>query len=64
VSTREQDEDVQRKAIEEFARARSIKLINSCIDKGESSVRPFRKRPGSSQLLKDIEVYKPYLVIA
>ena len=54
VSTREQDEEVQRKAIEEFARSRGAEVLGWYVDKGESGARPFRDRPAASRLLEDL----------
>ncbi|MEM4847686.1 MAG: recombinase family protein, partial [Thermosphaera sp.] len=51
VSTREQDEDVQRKAIEEFAYRNGIEIVEWFIDKGVSGSLPFSQRPSSQQLL-------------
>jgi DNA invertase Pin-like site-specific DNA recombinase len=55
VSTREQDEDVQRKALEEFARSRGVKIVEWYVDKGESGAVPFRSRPAAGKLLEDLE---------
>ncbi|MEM4812904.1 MAG: recombinase family protein [Ignisphaera sp.] len=54
VSTREQDEDIQRKAIEEFAYQRGIEVTGLFIDKGESGAKPFSERLGARQLLQKI----------
>lgn len=63
VSTREQDEEVQRKAIEEFARARGIEIIKWYVDKGESGAKTFRDRPSARLLLDELDVLKPDIVI-
>ena len=54
VSTREQDEEVQRRAIEEFARSRGLEVLGWYVDKGESGAKPFRERPAASKLLEDL----------
>lgn len=63
VSTREQDELVQRKSIEEFARARGVTILNWYVDKGESGAKGFSERPASSQLLADLDTVKPECVL-
>jgi len=55
VSTREQDENVQRHAIEEFAKSRNIEIVQWFIDKGESGAKPFRNRPAAQKLLEFID---------
>lgn len=54
VSTREQDEEVQRSAIEEFAKTRGLDVSAWYVDKGESGAKPFKDRPGASRLLEDL----------
>ncbi|MEM1731535.1 MAG: recombinase family protein [Ignisphaera sp.] len=63
VSTREQDEDIQRKAIEEFAYQRGIGVTGLFIDKGESGAKPFIERPMARQLLQKIDEQKVDAVI-
>ncbi|MEM0318331.1 MAG: recombinase family protein [Fervidicoccaceae archaeon] len=63
VSTREQDEDIQRKAIEEFAYQRGIEVTGLFIDKGESGAKPFSERPMARQLLQKIGEQKVDAVI-
>ncbi|MEM1606373.1 MAG: recombinase family protein [Fervidicoccaceae archaeon] len=63
VSTREQDEDIQRKAIEEFAYQRGIEVTGLFIDKGESGAKPFIERPMARQLLQKIGEQKVDAVI-
>jgi len=55
VSTREQDEDIQRKAIEEFACRNGIEIVEWFIDKGVSGSLPFSQRPSSQQLLSRLD---------
>ena len=64
VSTREQDEEIQRVAIEEFAKQRNIEVVAWYVDKGESGAKPFRDRPAASQLLAELERLKPDCVVA
>jgi len=63
VSTREQDEEVQRSAIEEFAKRKGIEITKWYVDK-ISGALVFRLREGAQQLLRDIEVEKPDCIIA
>jgi len=55
VSTREQDEEVQRRAVEEFAKQRRVEVLNWYIDKGESGAKSFKDRPAGNQLLQDLD---------
>jgi DNA invertase Pin-like site-specific DNA recombinase len=64
VSTREQDEEVQRRAIEEFARARGIEILRWYVDKGESGAKPFKGRPSASQLLAELDALRSECVLA
>jgi len=64
VSTREQDEEVQRRAIADFARVRGVEVVNWYVDKGESGAKPFRDRPGAQQLLADLGKLRPECVIS
>jgi DNA invertase Pin-like site-specific DNA recombinase len=64
VSTKEQDEDVQRRAIEEFARSRAVKILEWYVDKGESGAKPFKDRPAAGKLLDDLEKLKPECVLS
>lgn len=63
VSTREQDEDVQRRAIEEFAMERGITILKVYVDKGVSGAKTFKNRPAANQLLSEIESLKPDFLI-
>ena len=63
VSTKEQDEEVQRRGLEEFARSRGIEVVKWYVDKGESGVKLFRDRPSASQLLTELDVLKPDCMI-
>jgi DNA invertase Pin-like site-specific DNA recombinase len=63
VSTKEQDEEVQRRAIEEFARARNIEILKWFVDKGESGAKPFKERPSASQLLEELGSLKPECIL-
>jgi DNA invertase Pin-like site-specific DNA recombinase len=64
VSTREQDEEVQRRAIEEFARSRSYEVLAWYVDKGESGAKPFKDRPATGKLLEDLERLRPECVLS
>jgi len=64
VSTREQDEEVQRKAIEDFAKTRGIEVLNWYIDRGESGAKPFRDRLGARRLLEDVGRLQPQCILA
>ncbi len=64
VSTREQDEEVQRRAIEDFARRRGIEIVGWYVDKGESGAKPFKSRPGARRLLEELEGKRPDVVVA
>ena len=54
VSTKEQDENVQRQALEDFAKRHNITIVRWYIDKGESGAKPFRQRPAAQALLRDL----------
>ena len=63
VSTREQDEDIQRRAIEEFAGSRGISIVKWYVDKGESGAKPFKDRPSARRLLEEVDGLKPDLIV-
>jgi len=64
VSTKEQDEEVQRKAIEEFAKSKNIEVVKYYVDKGVSGAKAFKDRPSASQLLQEIDQLKPDCIIS
>jgi len=64
VSTKEQDEEVQRKAIMDFAKQRNIEVVKWYIDKGESGNKPFKSRPSASKLLEELDSIKPDCIVA
>ena len=64
VSTKEQDENIQRHAIEEFARSRGIEVLRWYIDKGESGGKVFRERPSARRLLEELEQLRPGCIVA
>jgi len=64
VSTKEQDEEIQRKAIEDFARSRGVEVVKFYVDKGESGAKPFKERPSAQQLMSEIGTLKPECVVA
>ncbi|MCS7366870.1 MAG: recombinase family protein, partial [archaeon YNP-WB-062] len=55
VSTREQDEDVQLRAVEGFASRLGVRVLKVYIDRGVSGGKPFRDRPAASQLLGELD---------
>ncbi|MEM2410114.1 MAG: recombinase family protein [Thermofilaceae archaeon] len=55
VSTREQDEEAQRRAIEEFCRARGIEVAGWFVDRGESGAKRFEERPEAARLLDAVK---------
>jgi len=63
VSTKEQDENVQKAEIEKFARQRGIEILEWYIDKGESGAKPFKDRPEANRLLQDLDRVKPDAVV-
>lgn len=64
VSTKEQDEEIQRKAIEEFSKTRNIEVLEWYIDKGVSGANVFSERPEASRLLNDLDRLKPECVVS
>ncbi|MEM1606878.1 MAG: recombinase family protein [Candidatus Bathyarchaeia archaeon] len=64
VSTREQDEWVQRHAIEKFCHERGIDILEWYVDKGESGAKPFAERPSAQRLLSELSATKPDLIVA
>jgi len=64
VSTREQDEEIQRKAIEEFAKSRGLEILGWYVDKGESGAKPFKDRPSARELLEELDRIKPECIVA
>lgn len=64
VSTKEQDEEIQQKAIEEFAKLKNIELLKIYVDKGESGAKPFKDRPSAQQIINEIEILKPDCIIS
>ena len=63
VSSKEQDEEVQRKAIEEFAKSRNIEVAGWYVDKGESGAKAFKQRPAAQRLLQELATIKPECVL-
>jgi putative DNA-invertase from lambdoid prophage Rac len=64
VSTVEQDEDVQRGAISEFAGSKGVEVVEWYVDKGVSGAKPFRDRPGGRRLLAELDSVRPDCVVA
>ena len=63
VSTKEQDENVQRDAIEKFAKERGIEIVKWYIDKGESGAKLFHERPEAQKLLEELKSIRPEAII-
>jgi len=63
VSTKEQDENIQRKEIEQFAKNRGIEIVKWFIDKGESGSKAFKDRPAAKELLKFLENEKVDVIV-
>jgi len=63
VSTKEQDENVQRSEISKFASSRNISIIEWYVDKGESGAKPFKERPEANRLLQELDEVKPEAVV-
>lgn len=63
VSTREQDEDVQREEILRFAKRKGLQIIKWYVDKGESGAKPFRLRPQANLLLEELDIVKPKTIL-
>jgi len=55
VSTREQDENNQRLAIEKFAKEEGIEILRYFVDKGESRMKTWKERPGARQMVEFLE---------
>ena len=55
VSTKEQDEKVQIKAIEKYARENNIEVLKYFIDKGESRMKKWENRPMARELVEFLE---------
>jgi len=64
VSTKEQDEEIQRSALEEFSKIKNIEILEYYIDKGVSGSNMFSQRPEASRLLKDLDVLKPECIVS
>lgn len=55
VSTKQQDENNQKQAILKFARENGIEILEFYIDKGESRMKPWYKRPGANKMINFLE---------
>jgi len=64
VSTKEQDEEVQRKAIEDYAGRQKVEIAEWYVDKGESGAVPFKNRPAANKMLEDLGKIKPECVLS
>lgn len=68
VSTEEQSKhgyslDAQEEALKEFCRQRDHVIVGIYRDEGISGRKPYTKRPAMLQLLKDIELVRPDIVL-
>jgi putative DNA-invertase from lambdoid prophage Rac len=63
VSTKEQDEEVQKKAIEAFVAQKGIEIAKWYIDK-VSGAQLFKRRPGAQELLNELDVLKPECLVS
>jgi DNA invertase Pin-like site-specific DNA recombinase len=64
VSSVEQDENVQRDAIDRFASEKGIEILGWYVDKGASGVKMFSSRSAAQELLKNLDIAKPDCIIA
>ena len=64
ISTKEQDEEVQRKAIEDYAGRQKVEIAEWYVDKGESGAVPFKSRPAANKMLEDLGKIKPECVLS
>ncbi len=64
VSSREQDENIQYKAIEEFASRNNLEIVKYYVDKGVSGGKYFRQRSAARELLNELDDIKPDLIIS
>jgi len=63
VSTKEQDEEVQKKAIEAFVVQKGIEITKWYVDK-VSGAQFFKKRPGAQELLNELDSLKPECLVS
>ena len=64
VSTTEQDEEIQRREIEDFAVREGITIVKWYVDKGQSGSKPFDQRPGAQELLVELQAVKPEVLLS
>ncbi len=55
VSTKQQDENNQKQAIMKFAKEHGIEILEWYIDKGESRMKPWNKRPAAKKMIEFLE---------
>jgi len=55
VSTREQDENNQKIAIEKFAKDEGIEILKYFVDKGKSRMKSWRERDGAREMVEFLE---------
>jgi DNA invertase Pin-like site-specific DNA recombinase len=63
VSTKEQDEEVQKKAIENFVSQKGIEIMKWYVDK-VSGAQLFKRRLGAQELLNELDTLKPECLIS
>lgn len=63
VSRVELDEENQINAINHFAASRGIKLVKTYVDKGVTGVKSFKNREAANQLLEELPVTKPEVLL-
>jgi len=63
VSTKEQDAEVQKKAIEAFAQQKGIEIVKWYVDK-ISGIQLFEKRPGAQELIRELDTLRPECLVS
>lgn len=64
VSTKEQDEKTQLKALKQYAKQNNIEIVEVYVDKGESGGKVFIERPAARKLLNEIDLIKPDIILS
>lgn len=55
--------DAQHKALKDFCSANNHVIVGTYIDEGISARKPYTKRPAMLELLQDIEIIKPDMIL-
>ena len=63
VSSKEQDAEVQKKAIEAFAHQKGIEIVKWYVDK-ISGIQLFKERPGAQELIRELDALKPECLVS